>query len=149
MFTPGVGDVIAATGTRQVVTALASVLGLFLVTLCITYLVSVVRPAVTRRLFALSLNILGTTTGQMVSSQLSSRLRTHFLQATHAPASAPRAVAALDDALVLLYSGLDPSAAPQHDVLHPVRRALEHYTEIVHSSTAQPRKSRRYRRCSR
>lgn len=104
----------------------------------------------TRRQFAHSFSIRGTTGANIVlSSQLSSRLQTHFFQATHTPASAPRAVAALDDALVLLGDGLDASAAPQHDVLQPLRRALEHYTEIVHSSAAEPRKSRRYRSCSR
>lgn len=158
VFTLGVGDFVASTGTWQLATALASVQGLFLVTLAITYLLSVVSAAVTRRQFAQSVSILGTTgadivLGQTVNGQLSSQFSSqtqqltsqllkatqqhlaypvlHYFHASSATASAPRAVAALDDALVLLDSGVDSSGAPTHAVLGPLRRAIEHYTDTV------------------
>lgn len=161
VFTLGVGDVIASTGTWQLATALASVQGLFLITLSITYLISVVSAAVTRRQLAQSISILGTTgvdivLGNTVNGQLSSQLASqtqqltsqllkttqqhlaypvlHYLHASNPSASTPRAVAALDDALVLLDSGVDRSQAPAHDVLGPLRQAIQHYTDTVHAT---------------
>lgn len=160
VFTLGVGDFIAATGTWQVATAIASLLGLFLVTLSITYLISVVSAAVTRRQFAQSISVLGTTGVDIVlahtvngelSSQFSSQTQQltsqllkmtqqhlaypvlHFFHASSSTASAPVAVAALDDALVLLDSGVDSSGSPAHDVLGPLQRAIEHYADTVHA----------------
>lgn len=160
VFTLGVGDFVAATGTWQVLTALASVVGLFLITLSITYLVSVVSAAVTRRQLAQSISVLGMTGPDIVltywsSGQLSSQfaseaqsLRTqlltttqqhlaypvlHFFHSRQASTSAPRSVAALDDALLLLVAGVAEDVAPGRDVLGPLQRALEHYADTVHS----------------
>ena len=160
VFTLGVGDFVAATGTWQVLTALASVIGLFLITLSITYLVSVVSAAVSRRQLAQSISVLGITGPEIVltywsSGQLSSQfaseaqsLRTqlltttqqhlaypvlHFFHSRQASTSAPRSVAALDDALVLLATGVAEDVAPGQDVLGPLQRALEHYAGTVHS----------------
>lgn len=160
VFTLGVGDFVAETGTWQVLTALASVVGLFLITLSITYLVSVVSAAVTRRQLAQSISVLGITGPEIVltywsSGQLSSQfaseaqaLRTqlltttqqhlaypvlHFFHSRQASTSAPRSVAALDDALLLLAAGVVGDAAPGRDVLGPLQRALEHYADTVHS----------------
>lgn len=159
--TLGVGDVVAVTGAWQVTTALASLVGLSLVTLSITYLLSVVSAAVARRRLAQSVSILGTSgpgivlthwVGGGLSSHLPSRVQTltsllltttqqhlaypvlHYFHAADPAASAPRAVAALDDALVLLESGVDPSVAPAGDLLLPLRRAIESYTAIVHQT---------------
>lgn len=163
VFTLGVGDFIAATGTWQVATAVASLLGLFLVTLSITYLISVVSAAVTRRQFAQSVSVLGTTgvdivLGHTVNGQLSSQLSSqtqqltsqllkvtqqhlaypvlHFFHASCSTASAPLAVAALDDAVVLLDSGVDSAGSPAHDVLGPLQRAIENYAATVHAAGA-------------
>lgn len=160
VFTLGVGDVVAVGGTWQVLTALASVIGLFLITLSITYLISVVSAAVTRRQLAQSISVLGMTGSQIVlthwtNGQLSSQfaseaqsLRTQLLTTTQQhlaypvlryfhsrqpSTSAPRSVAALDDALVLLTAGVSSDAAPGRDVLGPLQGALEHYTDTVHS----------------
>lgn len=154
VFTLGVGDYVAGGGAWQIVTAAASFLGLFVVTLSITYLVSVVSAAVSRRALARSVHLSGDTgvdivrlhwTGDGVSSQLDSLaqdLTTQVLQLTqqhlaypvlhhfHAAAeasSAPRAMAALDDAVLLLSHGLAPSVRPSSDTLARLRRALEHY----------------------
>jgi hypothetical protein len=85
VFTLGVGDFVSTSGTWQVLTALASFIGLFVITLSITYLVSVVSAAVTRRQLAESISILGRTGPEIVlahwndgqlSSQFPSRLQT-------------------------------------------------------------------------
>jgi hypothetical protein len=163
VFTLGVGDFIATTGAWQVVTAVASLLGLFLVTLSITYLISVVSAAVTRRQFAQSVSVLGTTgvdivLGQTVDGELSSQFSSqtqqltsqllkmtqqhlaypvlHFFHASNSAASAPLGVAALDDALVVLDSGVDSSGSPAHDVLGTLQRAIEHYADTVHTTGA-------------
>lgn len=160
VFTLGVGDFVATTGTWQVITALASVIGLFLITLSITYLLSVVSAAVTRRQLAQAISVLGETGPQIVlthwsdgklSSQFSSEMQSlrtqllkttqqhlaypvlHFFHSGTPQASTPRAVAALDDALVLLAGGVDSGAGPGGDVLGPLQRTLEHYGATVHS----------------
>lgn len=162
VFTLGVGDFVPATGTWQVATAVASLLGLFLVTLSITYFLSVVSAAVTRRQFAQSVSVLGATGVDIVlahtvngelSSQFSSQTQQltsqllkmtqqhlaypvlHLFHASSSTASAPVAVAALDDALVLLDSGAD-TGSPAHDVLGPLQRAIEHYADTVHATGA-------------
>ncbi len=166
VFTLGVGDFVPATGPWQITTAAASFLGLFLITLSITYLVSVVSAAVARRLLARSVHLSGETgasivlthwDGEQVSSQfdsLAQTLTTQILQTTqqhlaypvlhhfHAAdetSSAPRSLAALDDALLLLIEGLNERARPSGDTLIRLQRAIEHYTSTVHSGGHQPK----------
>lgn len=165
VFTLGVGDFVPGSGAWQIATAAASFLGLFLVTLSITYLVSVVSAAVTRRQLARSVHLSGETgaeivlthwNGEQVSSQfdsLAQTLTTQILQTTqqhlaypvlhhfHATAdssSAPRALAALDDALLLLSEGLAAHVRPSSDTLSRLRKAIEHYTATVHSGGHRP-----------
>lgn len=164
VFTLGVGDFVATSGTWQVLTALASFLGLFLITLSITYLVSVVSAAVTRRQFAEAVSVLGTTGPQIVaahwsdgqvSSQFATQVQTlstqllkitqqhlaypvlHYFHSTDPAASAPRAVAALDDALVLFDCAVDLDVAPGVDVLGPALRAVQRYSQTVHATGGQ------------
>ena len=165
VFTLGVGDFVPGSGTWQIATAAASFLGLFLITLSITYLVSVVSAAVTRRQLARCVHLSGETgadivlnhwTGEQVSSQFDSLAQTltaqvlqttqqhlaypvlHHFHAADPASSAPRAIAALDDALLLLSEGLDEQARPSSDTLARLRRAIEHYTSTVHSGGHQP-----------
>lgn len=158
IFTLGVGDVVAGSGVWRMVTALASFLGLFLVTLSITYLVSVVSAAVQRRSLARSVHLSGSTgvdlvllhwDGEAVSSSLPSLLQSlesqglqvtqqhlaypvlhHFFSAEE-ESDAPRAMGLLDDALVLLDAALAPDVRPAQDVRTRLRRFLEHYAETV------------------
>ena len=165
VFTLGVGDFVPGTGAWQISTAAASFLGLFLITLSITYLVSVVSAAVTRRQLARSVHLSGETgtdivlthwTGEQVSSQFDSLAQTltaqvlqttqqhlaypvlHHFHAADETSSAPRALAALDDALLLLSEGLGEEDRPSSDTLLRLRRAIEHYTATVHSGGHQP-----------
>jgi hypothetical protein len=165
VFTLGVGDFVPGSGPWQIATAAASFLGLFLVTLSITYLVSVVSAAVTRRQLARSVHLSGETgadivlthwTGEQVSGQFDSLAQTlvtqilqttqqhlaypvlHHFHAAEDASSAPRALAALDDALVLLSEGLAEQARPSSDTLARLRRAIDHYTATLHSGGHQP-----------
>jgi hypothetical protein len=161
VFTLGVGDFVSTSGAWQVLTAVASFIGLFLITLSITYLVSVVSAGVTSRQFAESVSILGRNgpeivlahwTGGQISSQFASQVQTlstqllkitqqhlaypilHYFHSTDPASSAPRAVASLDDALVLLDCAVHPDVAPGSDVLGPGLRALERYAQRVHAT---------------
>lgn len=127
-------------------------------TLSITYLVSVVSAAVDRRSMARAISLSGETgvdivllhwDGDDAGSELSSlaqSLETQVLQVTqqhlaypvlhhfHAAspaAAAPRALAALDDALLILSEGLERESRPPGHVLVRLRRTLEHYGETV------------------
>lgn len=161
VFTLGIGDVVPGSGTWQVATAVASFLGLFLVTLSITYLVSVVSAAVTRRALAREIHLSGLTgidivqlhwTGDQVSSQFSSLVQTqctqilqttqqhlaypvlHHFHARIADSSAPRALAALDDTLLIMSAALPEQNRPSRDTLTRLRRAIEHYATTVGGS---------------
>lgn len=165
VFTLGVGDFVPGSGGWQIMTAAASFMGLFLVTLSITYLVSVVSAAVTRRQLARSIHMSGESgvdivlthwNGKEVSSQfdsLAQTLTTQILHTTqqhlaypvlhhfHAAAdasSAPRSLAALDDALLLLSEGLAEQSRPSSDTLTRLRGAIAHYAETVHGGGLQP-----------
>jgi hypothetical protein len=158
VFTLGVGDVVAVGGAWRILTALASFIGLFVVTLAITYLISVVSAAVTRRQLAREVSALGSTgpevllthwTGEQFASELSTRLDPlrsqllqtveqhlaypvlHFFHASDPSSSAPRAMATLDDVLLLLDAGVDPSVAPGQPVLGPLRQVLQRYVDVV------------------
>ena len=165
VFTLGVGDLVPGGPGWQVATALATFLGLFLLTLSITYLISVVSAGVSRRALARDIHLSGLTGGDIVrlhwtgerisdafstlTSSLSSQiLRTsqqhlaypvlHHFHAAAEPSSAPRALAALDDALVILTCGLAEPARPGNDELVRLQRALEHYAETVDAGVRQP-----------
>lgn len=165
VFTLGVGDFVPGGALWQVLTAVASFVGLFIVTLSITYLVSVVSAAVSRRALAREITLYGVTgeqfvrahwDGEQLSPQLPSTTQTltsqllavtqqhlaypvlhHFHAGDHRSA-APRALAALDDALVILSAALPPAHRPGPDTLLRMRQALEHYAETVGGSADPP-----------
>jgi hypothetical protein len=61
----------------------------------------------------------------------------HFFHSTDERSSIPRALAALDDALVLASSGLAPDDRPEPSVLLPLGRALDFYVETVDAGTVE------------
>jgi hypothetical protein len=67
VFTLGTGDFVAAGGTWRNLTVLASFSGLVVVTLAITYLLSVVSAVVARRALAAHVSALGRTGGEIVA----------------------------------------------------------------------------------
>ena len=160
VITLGTGDVVPGGGGWQLLSAAGAFVGLFLLTLSITYLVSVVSAAVGRRALAGTISLSGETGVDVVllhagpdgvSPQLGTLLQSlepQILQVTQqhlahpvlhhfhsaGPASAaPRAFAVLDDALLLLSAGLAPDVRPERDTLTRLWRALEHYAQTLAS----------------
>ncbi|MGY2085735.1 potassium channel family protein [Blastococcus sp. SYSU DS0539] len=156
--TLGVGDYVAADPAWRVVTALASFSGLALVTLSITYLFSVMSAVVARRAAATQLHGLGDSAQEIVVGgwdgdrfspvltqqllQLPAQLASvaeqhlaypvlHYFRSVRATASAPVAIARLDDALLLLGTAVAPDLRPPAAAVLPVRRVIDRYVETA------------------
>lgn len=158
VVTLGVGDFTASSPGWRVLTAVASFSGLFLITLAITYLLSVVSAAVARRALALQIHALGNDAAAIVRNgwagtrlsptfvqqivALSGPLTTtaeqhlaypalHYFHSRQRSTSAPLAIAELHDALLMLRSGLRPDDRPDLSVTEPVRQAITRYLETT------------------
>jgi Ion channel len=166
LFTLGVGDYVAAGQPWRVVTAIAGFSGLFLVTLAITYLVSVVSAVVNRRAVAVHIHALGASavdiagrawTGREFSSAFVQHLVSiteqlsvvaeqhlaypilHYFHSREPQASAAVAVAQLDDALLLLSAAVVPQARPDDSTVRPVRAAVDRYVATAAMTSSVPR----------
>lgn len=164
VFTLGIGDYVPSGDGWELLTAVASFGGLFLVTLSITYLLSVVTAVVSGRRFAASLHLYGETGADVLllhvadgslDESFSDRLGSlaeevvasaqqqlaypvlHFFRATDERSSTPRALAALDDVLLLASEGLTPELRPPDHVLTPLRRSLDFYVQTVEAGTVR------------
>lgn len=157
VVTLGVGDYVPGGPGWQLLTGLISLIGLFVVTLSITYLISVVSAAVDRRRLSHAVEVRGCTgidvvllhwRGGQVDDAFSSwaaQLTSDVLGTTEkhlaypvlhlfhggAQVSAPRGLAVLDDAVLLMAEGLVPTARPSPAVLEPLVRAMTHYAGTV------------------
>jgi hypothetical protein len=165
VFTLGVGDFVADAPVWRVMTSVASFGGLALVTLAITYLLSVISAVVTRRALATQISALGSTGGEVVAAGWShgsfspaftqhlvglvAPLATvvqqhfaypvlHYFRSRSPEESAPMAIAVLDDALLLLVGAVDPAVAPESSAITPARRAIDRYIRTV-GGTSAPR----------
>lgn len=154
VFTLGVGDYVATSGGWRLATAVASFSGLFLITLAITYLLSVVSAVVAKRALALHVGGLGPTAHDIVAlgwvgDRFSSNFEQHLLALAtevaataeqhlaypvlhtfHAPEAAtstPLALAELDDALWLLAHGVAGEIRPDAATLAPLRHGIDRY----------------------
>jgi hypothetical protein len=166
VFTLGVGDVVATTPGWRVLTAVAGFTGLFLVTLAITYLLSVVSAVVSRRTVAVQVQALGATatamvvggwagsgfspafvqqltalTGQLaaIAEQHLAYPVLHYFHSRRPDSAAPVAIARLDDALLLLRAAVAPAARPHASVTQPVHRAVARYLAAAEGTPAVPR----------
>jgi len=163
VFTLGVGDFVADSPVWRVITSLASFGGLAIITLAITYLLSVVSAVVTRRALATQIRGLGASPTDMVTrgwsgsafspaflqhlvgltGPLSTVAQQHFAYPvlhyfrSRAPEeSAPVAIAALDDALLLLDVAVATSVAPDSLAVQPVRRVIARYIRTAGGPSA-------------
>lgn len=160
VFTLGVGDYVATGGGWRVLTAAMSFAGLALITLSITYLLNVVRAVVDRRSLAAHIHGLGCTPQQIVvggwdgsafsspfeqhlvalASEISAVAEEHlaypvlqYFHAGTAETAAPVAIAALDDALLLMASAVAPDVRPPASATGPVRYAIERHLSTTTS----------------
>lgn len=165
VFTLGVGDFVASDSLTRLLTAVASFSGLFLVTLSITYLVSVVSAVVTHRALAVRIRALGGSAGEVaacgwegqrfsaayvqqlvsLAADLAVSAEQHlaypvlgYFRSRSRELSAPLAVAQLDDALLLLEAAVQPHARPAPAVTGPARAAVGRYLDTVQATSAAP-----------
>ncbi|MFP8959172.1 potassium channel family protein [Streptomyces nanhaiensis] len=167
LFTLGIGDYIPDTAWAQVATVLASLSGLFLVTLSLTYLVQVIQAVVHKREVAEQIHALGQNarhfiaqgwTGSGFSSMFNQQLVSltapllrlgeqhlafpvvHYFHSV-APQKAPaRAMATLGDALLLLDVGTASGSRPDPAAIGPLGRALDQVLENLRGQFFSPAK---------
>lgn len=161
LFTLGNGDLAPLTDGGRAITVLISAAGLLLITTAVTYVLPVVSASVASRAFASSVRSLGDTPEEVVTGawdgtriQLDHQLRElsgllsqlaeqhlaypvlHLFHSTDPSASAPLAVARLDDVLTLL-DGVDPGVAPLATPRRQARASIEAYLETYGRRTEQ------------
>ncbi|WP_432547432.1 ion channel [Kineococcus sp. SYSU DK004] len=161
LFTLGVGDVVAAGSTGRLLSTLASFTGLFVITLSITYLLSVVSAVVASQALAVRITALGEDpaavvrggwTGQGFSSAFVQQLIAltdlvassaethlaypvlHYFRGSEPSSSAVVALARLDDALLLLQHAVHQDARLEPGVVEPLRRTVERYLDTTSSA---------------
>ena len=154
VFTLGTGDFVADEAAWRTVTTVATFSGLFLITLAITYLISVVSAVVMRRALAIQIHGLGDASAEIVkrgwtgdgfsdmfqqqiinvqanvvvaAEQHLAYPALHYFHAAHAYLSAPVAVAQLDEALLVLTKGVAEPHCPDRNVTEPLRYAVTRY----------------------
>jgi hypothetical protein len=147
LFTLGTGDYVPVGGAWEVLSAVASLSGLFVVTLAITYVLSVVSAVTAKRQLAGRIHSLGDAPVDVVLrawdgsgfSGLDQHLPAlaadlehhtqrhlaypviHYFHATDRRTALGPAVAVLDEALLLLDRGVAPDVRPAPAILSPTR----------------------------
>ncbi|WP_435746437.1 ion channel [Nocardioides sp. SYSU DS0663] len=162
VFTLGTGDFVATTPVWRIATAVASFCGLFLVTLAITYLLSVLSAVVARRALAVQIHGLGSSpagivaqgwTGEGFGSMFQQQLVSlgasvavsaeqhlaypvlHYFHSSSRQLAAPVAIAHLDDALTILHEAIAPAQRPERSAVVPLRSSVARYLSTA-SDTA-------------
>ena len=164
LFTLGTGDYVPVGGTWEVLSAIASLSGLFVVTLAITYILSVVSAVAAKRQLAGGIHSLGDTPADFVLRAwdgggfngldqhlpaLASALEhhaqrhlaypvLHYFHATSQRAALGPAVAVLDEALLLLAEGVDRTVRPAPAILAPTRRTVAGFLNTLGDSFIKP-----------
>lgn len=149
--TLGNGEFVPVGMPWQLLADLASLSGLFLATLAITYLVTVVQSASDRRQLALRVSGLGSRAGEVASAlagtpgladtlaghvvQLAERHLAfpiiHYFHASERVAAAPPALALLDDAVLLLEHGWEDAHTPDPHVVTRLRAAMDRFWHTI------------------
>jgi hypothetical protein len=164
LFTLGTGDYVPVGEPWEVLSAVASFTGLFVVTLAITYVLSVVSAVAAKRQLAGAIYSLGATPGEVVVrawdrsgfeglgqhlSGIAQALGMHtqrhlaypvlhyFHSGERRSAFAPNA-AVLGDALLLLAEGVAPDARPAPAEVGPVRRTLDGFLDTLSDAFISP-----------
>ncbi len=157
LFTLGNGEFRPDGAIWQIMTVLAALSGLTVVSLAIAYLVLVASAAAERHAVAVQISLLGpspvavaeawaTATDPRQLETLLSGLAgpiveltqrhlaypvLHFFHSAEPRSSPPVAIAVLDDALTILLSGVAASARPSGPGIVGVRRAIDDYLDMV------------------
>jgi hypothetical protein len=165
IFTLGLGDFRPEGVLWQLLTALATVHGLFTVTLVITYLLSVVQAATQMRQLAVTITSLGGCTDQEIlmaswNGESCSSLGDHLVNLTPAlaqlqqrhltypilsyfhsvdeAASLAVSIVALDEALTVLEYGMEDACGLSPMQYRPMRRILSDLLQTLHVAYIEP-----------
>lgn len=164
LFTLGTGDYVPAGASWQVASAAASLSGLFVVTLAITYVISVVSAVAEKRQLAGAIHALGSSAPEIVAQAwdgsgfdgldqhlppLGKQLELHhqrhlaypvlhYFHSTERRAALGPAVAAFDDALLLLSEAVAEDARPAPAVVDPPRRAVSAFLSRLGEAFVEP-----------
>ena len=166
MFTMGNGDFTPASSAWQVVTSLTTGSGMLLVTLSITYVLSVLRAVTEARSFASSVTGLGTSSEdhlgrgwnhdegsfEDIEAQLfriSSRLDSvteqhlsypilHYYRSIRTRSATPRAVAILDDVLLLIETAVPEEYRTNDALTNTLESSIENYVEVLETEAVDP-----------
>lgn len=151
LFTLGLGNYVPRDGLWEILTAVASLNGLFVVTLSITYLIPVLSAANEKRQIASIVHNLGGSPGEILRrtwdgsgfSSLASHLTqlgpmielhaqrhaaypiVHYFHSVERRTAIAPNLAALDEALLLLSAGVEPGVRPSCGEIEPARDAIE------------------------
>lgn len=157
LFTLGAGDFSPDGRGWELATALTALSGFFLVTLAVTYLLSVIQSVVSKRAFATQATSLGgtpeefvltawdgagfpalpallvTLAGQLgkVSEEHQAYPILHFYHASTGRKAPAVAIAVLDEALTLLAHGVAPDRRPPAVALRTARAAVGDYLQTL------------------
>jgi hypothetical protein len=160
IFTLGTGDFIPNGALWQVLTPIASLTGLFVVTLAITYLVQVIQALTHKRQVALRISAMGTSGVSMVRNmcgpddaggfsahlqaltealatlqqQLLSYPVLHYMHTRKRSLAIAPAVAALDEALSIFEQGIDRGPAIDRGTFRPIRQVITELLETLDSA---------------
>jgi hypothetical protein len=160
LFTLGTGDYVPVGGAWEVLSAVASLSGLFVVTLSITYLLSVVSAVTSKRQLASSIHSLGATPADLVrrawdgsgfpglgqhlaslgqaldhntQRHLAYPVLHYFHSGERETALAPN-FAVLAEALLLLDAAVAEEARPAPAVLRPARATVRSFLDTLEGS---------------
>ena len=164
LFTLGNGDFAPLGAGWQIATAVASLTGLLLISLTVTYLLSALGAVVTKRAFASQVIALGASPADFVchawdgrgfgaldlqllslaeqlgrvTQQHRAYPMLHYYHSTEERTAVPAAVAVLDDALTLLSFGVAPDCRPAPTPLRVTRETVRGYLDTVHQAHVGP-----------
>ncbi|MFO7654152.1 MAG: potassium channel family protein [Candidatus Krumholzibacteriia bacterium] len=164
IFTLGVGDYVPEGAVWQVVTPAASLCGLFLVTLAITYLTPLMEAVARKRRVAAHIHALGSSPAEIVTGAWDGRscraLTAHLdmllpdlgkLQQDHLAypvlgyfhagdrrQSVALGLASLDEALSVLEFGVEPGVCLSPQDCRPIRRTMGHLLGTLESAYFRP-----------
>lgn len=168
MFTMGNGDFTPASSAWQVATSLTTGSGMLLVTLSITYVLSVLRAVTQARSFASSVTGLGTKSEEylqrgwsdddesfedleiqlfrlgsqldVVTEQHLSYPILHYYHSLRPRSATPRAVAILDDVLLLLETAVPEEYRVNDALTNTLESSIENYLEVLETEAIDPSK---------
>ncbi len=164
MFTMGNGEYVTYAGGWQLVAGMVSGSGMFIVTLSVTFILSVITGVVNKRSFTSQITGMGNTSTQFLlnhwdgrqfrsldllltglGSELS-RLNEqhmsypllHYYHSAKAQKATALAITVLDEAITILQHGLQADYKPAPSVLHATNATIAGFLETLETAYIQP-----------